>query len=125
MTGASETSELERHYAGIGKATHQGQSHTANPEVVAKVVRDNSRAASAAGGTSGDPRSSSFSQERRYVEDEAEYGLGRSFSVAIEINPVASLLLAGALGYALGWMIHGRGGAMPSEALPDYARKRA
>ncbi len=124
MNDDQETSELERHYAGAGKATHQG-GHTANPDVVAKVVSDNNRAAGNAGRGSGSARRQSHSPQQQHVEDDDDDGIGRSFSSAVEISPVASLLLAGALGYALGWIAHGRRGPTHGEALPDYARKRA
>lgn len=126
MSGNRETSELERHYGDGGKASDQDRSHTANPDVVAKVISDNDRAAGNAGRSSSSARRPSRSPlPPPDIEDDDDYEIGQSFSVAVEISPIASLFIACAVGYAIGWMIYGRGKTARAETIPDYARKRA
>ncbi len=125
MNGNQEKSELERHYGDAGKVTDQIRSHTANPEVVAKVISDNDHAARNAGRTSDDAQQPGRPPKGKHLEDDRSNEVGKSVSVAIEVTPAASLIIAGALGYAIGWMIHGHRKATLAEAIPDYARKRA
>jgi hypothetical protein len=126
MSGNRETSELERHYGGGGGASDQGRSHTASPDVVAKVISDNDRAADNAGRSSSSARRPSSSPlPPQDIEDDNDHEIDQSFSVAVEISPIASLFLACAVGYAIGWMIYGRRKTARSDTIPDYARKRA
>jgi ElaB/YqjD/DUF883 family membrane-anchored ribosome-binding protein len=58
----------------------------------------------------------------RYPEAEQYYQEGRQvISQRTAENPLMSLLIAGAIGYALAWMIHGQRRGR-GEHVPDYGR---
>ena len=70
----------------------------------------------------------------RYVREGLDRypGAGRSISEGsravsrpIEHNPLVAILIAGAVGYLVGYMIHGSGWQWNRESVPDYARRRA
>jgi ElaB/YqjD/DUF883 family membrane-anchored ribosome-binding protein len=55
---------------------------------------------------------------RRYVDEGA-----RAVSRPVEENPLLAILIAGAAGYLLAYLIHG-GSRHSGERVPDYARTR-
>jgi ElaB/YqjD/DUF883 family membrane-anchored ribosome-binding protein len=58
----------------------------------------------------------------RYPEAERYFREGsRAVSQRMSENPWLSLAVAGAVGYGLAWMVHGRSGSQ-DERVPDYAR---
>jgi hypothetical protein len=60
----------------------------------------------------------------RYPQVERTYREGsRAVGQVVTGNPVLSLLLAGTVGYALAWLIHGNRHESDHE-VPDYARTR-
>ena len=62
----------------------------------------------------------------RYPEAERSIREGtRAVSRPVEQHPLTATLLAGALGYLLGYLIHGNGSRWGQEDVPDYARIRA
>jgi hypothetical protein len=62
--------------------------------------------------------SEAYPQAERYYRDGS-----RVVAERVTESPLLSLLVAGAVGYALAWMIHGTLGSR-DEHVPDYARTR-
>ena len=48
----------------------------------------------------------------------------QAVSRPVEQHPLTAILLAGALGYLLAYLIHGSGSRWGREDVPDYARTR-
>jgi ElaB/YqjD/DUF883 family membrane-anchored ribosome-binding protein len=62
--------------------------------------------------------SEAYPQAERYYRDGS-----RAVAQRLTENPLLSLLIAGVVGYALAWMIHGTSGGGNGN-IPDYARTR-
>jgi len=62
-----------------------------------------------------------------YYDDASRYVRSGSRAVAhqVEGQPLAAMLLSGAAGYLLAYLIHGEHASGRGEAVPDYARRRA
>jgi ElaB/YqjD/DUF883 family membrane-anchored ribosome-binding protein len=61
-----------------------------------------------------------YPEASRYISEGS-----RIVSRPIEHNPLVAILIAGAVGYLVGYMIHGSGWQWNRESVPDYARRRA
>lgn len=66
-------------------------------------------------------------QMAEYYDDAARYVQTGSRAVAhqVEEQPLAAMLIAGATGYLLGYLIHGDHRSSRGEPVPDYARTSA
>jgi uncharacterized protein YjbJ (UPF0337 family) len=61
----------------------------------------------------------------RHPEANRYFREGREMiSSPVEANPIAAILIAGAVGYLLAYLIHGSGWQWNRESVPDYARTR-
>jgi len=74
-----------------------------------------------------------YTRSARYVRDGLDRypEAGRSIregaqavSRPVEQHPLTAILLAGAVGYLLGYLLHGSGSRWVREDVPDYARTR-
>jgi ElaB/YqjD/DUF883 family membrane-anchored ribosome-binding protein len=83
-------------------------------------------------GTASGSVGEAVNQGRRYVRQASErypqversyQESGRAIRQQVAENPWPALVLAGAVGYALAWMIHGQRGGQ-NERLPEHARTR-
>jgi ferritin-like metal-binding protein YciE len=66
-------------------------------------------------------------QMAEYYDDAARYARTGSRAVAhqVEEQPLAAMLIAGATGYLLAYLVHGHHGSWRQERVPKYARRRA
>ena len=73
------------------------------------------------------PRPSGGGQVGEYYDDAARYleVSGRAVVHRVEEQPLAAILLSGATGYLLAYLIHGDHRTWRGEPVPDYARLRA
>jgi len=62
-----------------------------------------------------------------YYDDASRYVRTGTRAVAhqVEEQPLAAMLLSGAAGYLLAYLIHGEHRSVRGEPIPDYARRRA
>ena len=72
-------------------------------------------------------RRSEGGQIGAYYDDAARYVQTGSRAVAhqVEEQPLAAMLIAGATGYLLAYLVHGDHRSWRPEPLPDYARRRS
>src|SRR5829696_7958372 len=78
----------------------------------------------------GEPSHASHSergQMEEYYDDASRYVRTGTRAVAhqVEEQPLAAMLLSGAAGYLLAYLIHGEHRSVRGEPIPDYARRRA
>jgi ferritin-like metal-binding protein YciE len=75
-------------------------------------------------------REPSQANERGQMADHYEGAIGyvrtgsRAVAHQVEEQPIAAMLLAGAAGYLLGYLVHGDHRSRSGEPVPDYARRR-
>lgn len=122
--GASDYTQRESPSAA---SIHQGQAEQDTAEGLLDQVRETLRdVADTASGTA----RQAYDQGQRYIrqagerypEAERYYRRGRrAVSQRAAENPLLSILLAGAIGYALAWMIHGERRSR-KQGVPDYGR---
>ena len=62
---------------------------------------------------------SRYPEAGRYISDGT-----RAVSRPVEQHPLTAILVAGAVGYLLAYLIHGSGSRWGQEDVPDYARTR-
>jgi len=60
-----------------------------------------------------------YERGARYVSEGTQ-----AVSRPVEQHPLTAILLAGAVGYLLAYLIHGGGSRWGQEGVPDYARTR-
>jgi ElaB/YqjD/DUF883 family membrane-anchored ribosome-binding protein len=107
-----------------GSRDHEDQGMAENVlDQVRDALRDVTGSASGAARDAYNEGQRHVRQAReRYPEAERYYQEGsRAISQRMTENPWLSLFIAGAVGYGLAWMIHGRWGSHGSR-VPDYAR---
>src|SRR5829696_9226402 len=78
----------------------------------------------------GEPSHASHSERGQigeYYDDASRYVRTGTRAVAhqVEEQPLAAMLLSGAAGYLLAYLIHGEHRSVRREPIPDYARRRA
>ena len=78
----------------------------------------------------GEPSHASHSERGQmgeYYDDASRYVRTGTRAVAhqVEEQPLAAMLLSGAAGYLLAYLIHGEHRSVRGEPIPDYARRRA
>jgi ElaB/YqjD/DUF883 family membrane-anchored ribosome-binding protein len=118
---------VEAHVTKAGEAIGEGV-HGASPATgdaaghAQKLVQDAAAAVTAAAGQAetvlgdaGDAAQQAWSQASTVAEDVVDAGrrATRSVSRQIHENPLMSILVGCALGYVVGWWIHGAGGGGP------------
>ncbi len=121
--------DYDQQDAASATPSHQNQEGEDSIESVLDQVRDAlSDVTESASGAARDAYNQGQHYVRqardRYPEAERYYQDGsRAISQRVSENPWLSLAVAGAVGYALAWMIHGRWDRRHSQ-VPDYARTR-